>query len=201
MWVRTTEHLPSNVARAPSEVERGFEVRRLGGGRHQLELWGRLGAHWAEPLCRGLARAGLSISRGFALRREHADPASGWRGRFEIVREEPSTDPVLLDYLELLARGRARSRAPIELSDYTLLESGAHGGSLFLELRGPDRLGFLGGVLERLAFLSLAPVEMRIETRGGGVHDQFWLRTREGGVPRPRARKLLAEVLDGRLLR
>ena len=71
---------------------------------------------------------------------------------------------MLLDYLELLARGRTLSRAPIHLSEYALTESSAHGGSLFLEVRGPDHTGFLGAILERLAFLSLSPVEMRIET-------------------------------------
>ena len=202
MWVRATEHVPTLAGgSAPYEGERGFEVRRLGSDRHLLILWGHLGARWADPLCRGLGRAGLSIRRGFAVRQQENDPSSGWRARFEIVREEASTDPVLLDYLELLARGRTPSRTPIVLSEYQLSESSAHGGSLYLEMRAPDHLGFLGAILERLSFLSLAPVEMRIETLETGVHDQFWLRARDGSVPRPRARKLLAEVLDGRLLR
>jgi hypothetical protein len=201
MWVRTTEHVPVMAGgAAPHDGERGFEVRRLAEERHQLLLWGHLGSRWADPLCRGLARAGLSIRRGFAVRLDERDPASGWRARFDILREETSTDPVLLDYLELLARGRTPSRAPIELSEYALSESSAHEGSLYLEVRGPDHLGFLGAILERLSFLSLSPVEMRIETLESSVHDQFWLRTRDGSVPRPRARKLLGEVLDGRLL-
>jgi hypothetical protein len=202
MWVRATEHVPVLGSDAvPRDGERGFEVRRLAGDRHLLTLWGSLGARWADPLCRGLARAGLGIRRGFAVRREDHDPASGWRARFEIERESTSTDPVLLDYLELLARGRTPSRTPIRLSEYALSESSAHGGSLYLEVRAPDHLGFLGAILERLSFLSLAPVEMRIETLESGAYDQFWLRSRDGGVPRPRARKLLAEVMDGRLLR
>lgn len=202
MWVRTTEHVPVLCGGSvPRDGERGFEVRRLAEDRHLLALWGHLGARWADPLCRGLARAGLSIRRGFAVRREDLDPSSGWRARFEIERESTSTDPVLLDYLELLARGRTPSRTPIVLQQYDLSESSAHGGSLYLEVRGPDHLGFLGAILERLSFLSLAPVEMRIETLEGGVHDQFWLRTRDGAIPRPRARKLLGEVMDGRLLR
>jgi hypothetical protein len=202
MWVRATEHVPvTGGGLAPFEGERGFEVRRVGADGHVLLLWGRLGGRWADPLCRGLARAGLGIRRGFAVRREEQDPASGWHARLEIQREAASTDPVLLDYLELLARGRTPGHTPIVLSEYSLSESSSHGGSLFLEVRGPDHRGFLGALLERLSFLSLSPVEMRIETTADGVHDQFWLRTPEGGIPRPRARKLLAEVLDGRLLR
>jgi len=201
MWVRATEHVPvPGGGSAARDGERGFEVRRLGRDRHLLALWGQLGPRWADPLCRGLARAGLAIRRGFAVR-QSAEPGSGWRARFEIEREATSTDPVLLDYLELLARGRTPSRTPIRLSQYGLSESSAHGGSLFLEVRGPDHLGFLGALLERLSFLSLSPVEMRIETLPEGVHDQFWLRTRDGEIPRPRARKLLADVMDGRLLR
>jgi hypothetical protein len=201
MWVRATEHvpIPGGVA-APRDGERGFEVRRIARDRHLLALWGQLGPRWADPLCRGLARAGLGIRRGFAVRQQ-PDPASGWRARFEIERESSSTDPVLLDYLDLLARGRTPSRTPIRLSQYGLSESSAHGGSLFLEVRGPDHIGFLGAILERLSFLSLSPVEMRIETLADGVHDQFWLRTRDGEIPRPRARKLLGDVMDGRLLR
>jgi hypothetical protein len=201
MWVRTTEHVPVFDGLIPRDGERGFEVRRLSRDRHLLTLWGRLGGRWADPLCRGLARAGLSIRRGYAVRHGGGESWNPWHARLEIVREDPSTDPVLLDYLELLARGRAPSDTPIELSDYTLSESNVHGGSLFLEIRGPDRTGFLGGMLERLSFLSLTPVEMRIETRADGVHDQLWLRTQDGEVPKPRARKLLAEVLEGRLLR
>lgn len=201
MWVRTTEHVPvPGSGTLPRDGERGFEVRRLSGDRHLLVLWGQLGPRWADPLCRGLARAGLGVRSGFAVRQSD-DPSSGWRARFEILRDEASTDPVLLDYLDLLARGRTPSRAPIVLSQYNLSESSAHGGSLYLEVRGPDRVGFLGALLERLSFLSLAPVEMRIETLEDGVHDQFWLRARGGAIPRPRARKLLAEVMDGRLLR
>jgi hypothetical protein len=201
MWVRASEHVPVVDGAGPQDGERGFEVRRLSRDLHLLTLWGRLGGRWADPLCRGLARAGLSIRRGYAVRSGRGERGSPWQARMEIVREEPSTDPVLLDYLELLARGRAPSETPIELTDYTLSESQVHGGSLFLEVRGPDRTGFLGGMLERIAFLALTPVEMKIETLEGGVHDQLWLRTHDGEVPTPRARKLLAEVLDGRLLR
>src|SRR4030095_13310230 len=101
MWVRAAEHVPVLYAGSRDlEEERGFEVRKVGGERHVLALWGHLGARWADPLCRGLARAWLSIRRGFAVRQEGPDPGSGWRARLEIQREAHSTDPVLLDYLE-----------------------------------------------------------------------------------------------------
>lgn len=197
MWVRTTEHTPR--PEAGQHAQRGFQVTRTDAGGEVVELWGPLEAGWADPLFRGLSRAGLSIRRGFALR--IPDPVPVWHTRFELERDEQSTDPLLLDYLELVARGRTPGRAPIRLSGYELSQSDRHGGSLRVQLRGPDRIGFLGGVLERLSFLGLIPVEMRIETHEDGVDDTFFVRTGEGTVPSEATRKLLAEILDGRLLR
>lgn len=201
MWVRSTEHVPvADAAPSARESQRGFQVRRVAGGGHVLELWGPLEAGWADPLCRGLARAGLSIRSGTA-RRLADGPPPVWSALFQIERARVSTDPMMLDYLELVSRGRTRSHAPIELTDYQLAETAAHGGSLLVEIHGRDHVGFLGGFLERLTFLGLVPHEMRIETDGGGVDDRFWLKTQDGLVPSEASRKLLAEVLDGRLLR
>ena len=196
MWVRTTEHTPR--AGAGPDSQRGFQVTRNDDGSELLELWGPLESGWADPLCRGLSRAGVSIRRGFALCTN--GPVPVWHTRFELERDDESTDPLLLDYLELVARGRTPGRAPIRLTDYELSESERHGGSLLIRLRGPDHVGFLGGVLERLSFLGLTPVEMRIETREDSVDDTFFVRTREGDLPSESTRKLLGEVLDGRLL-
>lgn len=197
MWVRTTEHMPRPGA--GEHAQRGFQVTRTDEGGEIVELWGPLETGWADPLCRGLSRAGVSIRRGFALCTPEPTPV--WHIRFELERDEQSTDPLLLDYLELVARGRTPGRAPVRLSDYELSESDRHGGSLLIRLLGPDRIGFLGGVLERLTFLGLTPVEMRIETHEDGVDDTFFVRTREGTIPSEATRKLLAEILDGRLLR
>ncbi|MDH3686568.1 MAG: hypothetical protein OEP95_10095 [Myxococcales bacterium] len=194
MWVRTTEHTPA----ASADTQRGFQVTRSGGGEI-LELWGPLEPGWADPLCRGLSRAGVSIRRGFALCTRESVPV--WHTRFELQRDEDSTDPLLLDYLELVARGRTPGRAPIQLSDYEISESDRHGGTLLIRLQGPDRIGFLGGVLERLSFLELTPVEMRIETGEDGVDDTFFVHSRSGDLPSEATRKLLGEILDGRLLR
>ena len=81
------------------------------------------------------------------------------------------------------------------------LEDMRNRGIAFSDMKGTPGAMNTRPDLERLSFLSLAPVEMRFETLDDGVHDQFWLRARGGAVPRPRARKLLAEVMDGRLLR
>ena len=192
----------ADQTRVPDAVERGHIIRLV--ARNDGDA---IALRKMKPVAQGARDArGPSRQCRVIMQNAVAEPDRGpvrvaVRGRFEMLREETSTDPVLLDYLDLLARGRTPSRAPIVLSQYGLSESSAHGGSLYLEVRGPDRVGFLGALLERLSFLSLAPVEMRIETLEDGVHDQFWLRARGGALPRPRARKLLAEVMDGRLLR
>ena len=175
MWVRTTEHVPVRCGGlAPRDGERGFEVRRVAERSPSARCSGATSAGAGPiPLCRGLARAGLSIRRGFAVRqRGAATPASGWRARFEIERESTSTDPGAAR-LPRAAGPRAHAephadRAP----EYDLSESSAHGGSLFLEVRGPDHLGFLGAH-PRAALVPLARA-------GGDAH-----RDPRGRRPRP----------------
>jgi hypothetical protein len=42
---------------------------------------------------------------------------------------------------------------------------------------------------------------MRVWTDENGVDDRFYVKPRDGGVPSRRTAKLLAEALEGRLLR
>ena len=177
---------------------RSFEVRPMGEGRHRLELAGAFDWRWADPLCRGLAQARVAVRRGFALR-----VGDGlWRAAFELEAASDGRDPVLLDYLELVSRGaRSGFADQVVLSSYEVAESSRHDGSLLLEVSGPDRIGFLGGLLERLGFLGLAAVEMRVWADEAGVDDRFYVKPRDGGAPSRRTAKLLAEALEGRLLR
>ena len=67
---------------------------------------------------------------------------------------------------------------------------------LYLEVRGPDRLGFLGSLLRALARLALSPREMMISTRDGEAFDRFFLQTVAGQVPPDQARNALAATLE-----
>lgn len=197
MRVRVYDTPSSAVwAQLGTSMERSYEVHPIEGDRHQLRLWGSLPRDWADPLCRGLARAGVSIVRGFAKR----GPDARWIASFELERQRRSTDPMTLDYLALAARtGRGAEPPAIAIDHYRLERRPEHDGSLFLEVLGPDQLGFLGGLLERLSFLSLIPVDMAVETGPGGVHDCFFLRGADGTAPGAATRRILSEVLEGRL--
>ncbi len=196
MFVRVFETPSSGFDREVPAAQRSFEIHPLEGGRFHLKLWGKLPRGWADRLCRGLARSGLTVHRGFA---KHGAGAE-WIASFELERCRGGLDPMLVDYLALAVRVPSPSAPPpIALEHYHTEEGPEYGGCLRLEVVGPDQLGFLGGLLERLSFLGLVPEEMEVETGPGGVHDRFLLRTRAGALPGPATVRILREVLAGRL--
>ena len=195
MFVRVFENPVSpHASRSRGYEQRSYEIHPLEGGRYQLKIWGRLPRCWADHLCRGLARNGLGIVQGFARHGAEAE----WIGSFELERTRRGVDPMLVDFLALALRPPSDvAPPPIAIEHYTI--EVAADGALDLELIGPDQLGFLGGLLERLSFLSLVPDEMKVETGPGGIHDRFRLRMRDGGAPGVATARILAEILDGRL--
>lgn len=184
---------PPRAAREP----RGYEILPLDARRHRLRLRGALHRAWAAPLFRGLAAHGLDVVRGRARRLPHG----GWRASFEIARRPDGADPMGLDVLAL-ATPRPGATAPpaFVLSSHRLGASSELGGSLRLDVTAPDQHGFLAGLLDRLAFLSLVPEAMEVETGPYGVRDRFHLRTGDGRCPGPAVQRILAEALAGRLL-
>jgi len=152
--------------------EPGFEIRRMGEGLCSLQLWGRMRPSWSGSLAEGIAEAGLSLISGFARK---IGPLR-WLAEFELDCKGARQDPLSLDYLELAGRTHAAGgRVPIVLHSYTVAASEKHGGSLFLEIEGSDRVGFLGTLLTGFALLSLFPEEMKIATQESVVHDRFFL--------------------------
>ncbi len=152
--------------------EPGFEIRRAGEGLCSLQLWGRLRPSWSGSLAEGLANAGLSLTNGFARK---IGPMR-WLAEFDLDSRGATQDPLALDYLELAGRSHGLAGGtPIVLHSYTVASSEKHGGSLYLEIGGSDRVGFLGSLLTGFAFLSLFPEEMKIATQAGTVHDRFFL--------------------------
>jgi hypothetical protein len=198
MFVRVVDTPAGSGGPRAGREERSFEIQPRDARRHRLRLWGDLPRGWAAPLFRGLARHGIQVVRGHARReadgRHHAS--------FEIERGPRASDPLRLDVLALATARPAASAAAAAfvLDGHRLLSSRAFGGSLRLDVHGPDQHGFLGGLLDRLTFLSLVPEAMAVETGPEGVCDRFHLKTVDGRMPGPAVRGVLRDVLDGRLL-
>jgi len=184
---------PSRLGATTSLLdEPGFEIRRGAEGLCTLQLWGRLRPSWSGSLAEGLADAGLSLISGFARK---IGPMR-WLAEFELDGRAATQDPLALDYLELSARSQTSSdRRPIALHSYAVASSEKHGGSLYLEITGSDRVGFLGSLLTGFAFLSLFPEEMRIATHAGTVHDRFFLTGIGRTAPKAQAREGLESWL------
>ena len=164
------------------------DVRAVGSGFHVLRLWGVLPAGWCGHLTLGLARAAIGIERGHARR-----TGGSWEAEFHLRPSDDGADPSSLDYAKLLGRRSApTTEVPITLVDYRVQPLL---GTLALEIEGEDCVGFLGSFLGRLAFLSLFPEEMKIETRGTRVHDSFRLRSMAGRAPSSEAPRALDRML------
>lgn len=189
-----TREFPAPGPSNPGLPERsGYEVRKASGRSYRLTLWGPLPETWAAALGVGLAEAGIRVVRGFARRVE----GEAWLGECELEALDDSDEPVLLDYLAL-------SRVPVEELAPPLISiagrhsslTAKHGGSIYLEVRARDRLGFLGGLLAPIARLGLVPEELEIDTLGAPVLDRFFFKGRSGGPPTAEQRRGLKKLLE-----
>jgi hypothetical protein len=178
------------VAAEPTTTRRGphVEVRGVGGGLYSLRLGGSLPAGWSGHLSLGLARIHIGIERGHA-RKTHGS----WEAEFHLRPTPDGPDPAGVDYARMLGRRSSTlSTVPIELTDYRVKPLL---GTIAIEVEGVDGVGFLGSLLARLAFLSLFPEEMNIETRDGHVFDSFRLKALAGRHPSPEAPRALETLL------
>ena len=175
----------------------GFAVTHLTQAHWSVRIWGTLGPFWADAFSLGLSDLGISILRGFARQ----DGAGRWIADFVLSPGTASPAPSSLDFLFLASRPpAARDGGPIVLSHNALDGGPDQGPSLYLEVRGPDRLGFLGSLLNALAGLDLSPREMMIATRDGEAFDRFFLKTTSGAVPSQEVRRQLEARLDQAVL-
>lgn len=192
MWVRVFE----DAERSLEGIGRGFEIRPKGRDRHILRLWGPLPRRWAEGVCSGLARARMKIESGIALR----EGPELWSASFQISSRKAIRDPLSIDLLALaLHPPTPASWIPMRVEGFTLGDDPER-AALRVDLFGPDQHGFLGGLLQRLGFLGLAPIEMRIETTEKGLYDVLHLQTTEGQAPSGVHRQAVAKLLNGCVL-
>jgi hypothetical protein len=171
----------------------GYVVDRHTQARWSVRLWGHLGPLWAGSLSLGLSSASINILRGFARQ----GGGGRWTAEFLVAPGPGAPDPATVDFLALAFGGQPPDDGgPVVLSHYALDGGPDLGSALYLEVRGPDRLGFLGSLLRSLARLGLSPRQMYISTRDDQAYDRFLLKTVSGGVPGEDVRRALEVRLE-----
>ena len=179
---------------APAAAPRGpnVRVRPLGAERYRFYLEGSLTPGWAGNLASGLATSQFSIERGEA----RAERGGIWAARFEVRRLAGAVPFESIDVAALAATDAGEGFAtPLRLIGFTLEASVERGGCLVVGVSAHDSVGFLAALLRRLAFFSLFPIELRLETRTGRVDDQLWLRGAGDRTPSLRAQEALRRAL------
>jgi hypothetical protein len=169
----------------------GFRVSPRTRSLFSVRLWGPLHPLWADRFTRGLSNVGLSILNGFARQ----DASGSWGAEFLVMPMPGAADPEKMDYLSLTQDPPPPHAPPLVLDGFALDGSPERGGLLFLEVRGPDRVGFLGSLLRTLAERDLLPREMTVVTRDGEACDRFLLATADGRLPGDETRRSLEEEL------
>lgn len=178
---------------APGAAAPGFRLFSKTRTLYSVRLYGHLNALWADHFTRNLAGRGLSILNGFARQ----DATGAWGAEFLITPVAAAADPRSVDFLALTEESPPEDGAPLLLDRFAVDGSPDRGGSLFLEVRGPDRVGFLGRLLRVLAGLDLVPREMTVVTRGGEACDRFLLTSPAGRLPTEEQRVALESALEG----
>ncbi|HET9551658.1 MAG TPA: hypothetical protein VFP50_01705 [Anaeromyxobacteraceae bacterium] len=157
----------------------GCQVTELGGGRYEVRMAGVLYAGWVGRLAAALAARLVNVvslhgTRGAVHR---------WEAELIVEPLDRSVDARAIDYLGLAREGRApaeASTANLVLDGFTLTRTGKE---LVVDVEGVDAVGFLDRILRVFAFYSLFPRELRVETRGPKVKDQFRLQGLGGTSP------------------
>jgi hypothetical protein len=129
---------------------------------------------------------------GFACR----NPRGFWAAEFDLVGTPQSLPLSPMDVERLATTTATRSALPpLRLHRYGLTRPPGS-ALLLLDVEAPDQIGFLAQLLSHLAFLSLFPVEMRVETARGVARDRLHLRSIAGNEPADQALAAVRVELD-----
>ncbi len=182
----------SDGFRGNSRGKSGFEVLPGASGNFTVNIWGRFPPEWIGSLSSGLSRHKISIVRGKARK-----SLAYWETEFEVEKTRFATDPGKLDFLALAQEeNRTTPDDSFSISQFTLEPPEKHNGALYLEVKAADQLGFLGQILNNLAFLTLFPEEINIDTVHGNIFDKFWIRGLGGNPPSTTAQAALKKKLE-----
>jgi len=157
----------------------GCQVTESPGGRLQVRMSGLLYAGWSSRLAGALAQRRISVVSGRGARRA----GNVWDVELLLEPLDKSVDAWALDYLRLARDGKPPAdgeAANLVLDSFTLTRTA---DELVVDVEAVDRIGFLDTILRVFAFYSLFPRELRIETRGQKVRDQFRLQSLGGTAP------------------
>lgn len=190
-----SEGFEESGVRAQGPRGRQVCVTHMGRASYQVRLEGAFRPGWAGNVCAGLSSAGISVDRAYAVR----GPDARWRAEFDVRQLHGGPSPKDVPYALLTEKEPNLDAADaLAIESFSITPSAAHGGSLELALEARDALGFLGTLLGKLAFVSLFPVELRVETHGDHVLDRLWLTGVGGGAPSVEARVMLLRELQRR---
>jgi hypothetical protein len=160
----------------------GFEIKgSVYPNEYILVIKGFLAPGWTGRLTAGLAEHRIGIVTGEAEK----ITSSAWHSTFKLKTAPFAKDPLVIDFAKLANTELPydRTSGKIVLRDFHLEPCSQHQGSLYLEIKGVDRLGFLGDLLDYFSMRCLFPVKMVVETAGDTAIDRFWLRGVGGSVP------------------
>ncbi|HJV36154.1 hypothetical protein [Geomonas sp.] len=178
----------------------GFEIKKIDGraNGYRLVMKGFLSPGWIGRLTAGLAKRRIDIVSAQAEKVS----TTAWHSTFELKAAPFAVDPLSHDYPTLAATEESlgRSAAKIELLNYTIEPCKGQDGSLYVEVQGVDRLGFLGDLLDYFSMRCLFPVKMTIETVGNAAVDRFWLRGVGGSRPSDSITSAVRENLEKLLI-
>jgi len=156
----------------PSEHdEPEYRIRKQTNGCHLLTVSAHANHLWIPRLCGRLFEEQMNIISAKA----HIDDASHLCARFEFESTRPGKESYDTEFVESLTDGIPGGLPnTISIADYRVESSTRFIESIYLRLKGLDRLGFLWSLFQSIAPLRLHLRRMESTTTLGVVDDQFW---------------------------
>jgi hypothetical protein len=182
------------IERAQSDANAGCECSP-DGGFWRLRIWGWFPPDWCGNLSLHCYAARLSVL-GAEARRVRT---SLWAGVFLLEPSARGASPRAHDFVHMARHRPTGVAKPVAISIESLrVEPGAGGRAARIHVGGPDRIGFLAAVLERMAFCGLHPHELSVRTTADGrAEDRFEVHGVGGAPPTPAALEAALKQLRG----
>jgi len=166
--VQTTQDFSMPATRRSEKQT--FNIIPLLSGKHKIEFYGNLHLGWAGSLAQGLANKRVNILSGYAKRVS----MSQWIGEI-IVESDAAASVPAIDFKTIINERLDMTHQRLVLDNFSIRECFKANGSVYVEVKGQDQLGFLSGVLKKFISCCLFPWEFSIKTENGHISDSFHL--------------------------